>query len=207
MLTSPLAIASKVINTTASKQELVRYHDTGQYMKEINSVMNDAISYLNMRLQHRDPGGRIPTLVLDIDETSLSNYAILKKLNFQGTPHDKIKAQNEANDPAITPTLRLYRFAKANHVAVFFITGRYESQRHATVKNLEKAGYHHWNGLFLRNKAYAHAPAAIYKTAVRKQLSELGYNIILNIGDQYSDLRGGYAEKTFKLPDPYYFIP
>jgi len=27
------------------------------------------------------------------------------------------------------------------------------------------------------------------------------------MGDQESDLRGGYAEKTFKLPNPVYFLP
>jgi len=34
-----------------------------------------------------------------------------------------------------------------------------------------------------------------------------GYTIIANIGDQYSDLVGGYAEGEFKLPDPMYYIP
>jgi hypothetical protein len=29
----------------------------------------------------------------------------------------------------------------------------------------------------------------------------------LGMGDQESDLRGGYAEKTFKLPNPVYFLP
>jgi len=28
--------------------------------------------------------------------------------------------------------------------------------------------------------------------------------IIANIGDQESDLAGGFAEKTFKLPNPFY---
>ena len=31
-----------------------------------------------------------------------------------------------------------------------------------------------------------------------------GYTIIANLGDQESDLAGGYAEKTFKLPNPFY---
>jgi acid phosphatase len=28
--------------------------------------------------------------------------------------------------------------------------------------------------------------------------------IIANMGDQASDLAGGHAEKTFKLPNPFY---
>ena len=31
--------------------------------------------------------------------------------------------------------------------------------------------------------------------------------IIASVGDQWSDLDGGYAERVFKLPNPFYFIP
>jgi len=34
-----------------------------------------------------------------------------------------------------------------------------------------------------------------------------GYDILLTIGDQYSDLKGGYADKGFKLPNPMYYLP
>jgi len=30
----------------------------------------------------------------------------------------------------------------------------------------------------------------------------MGHSIIANMGDQMSDLDGGFAEKTFKLPTP-----
>ena len=30
---------------------------------------------------------------------------------------------------------------------------------------------------------------------------------VVNLGDQRSDLEGGYAERTFKLPNPVYFLP
>ena len=44
-------------------------------------------------------------------------------------------------------------------------------------------------------------------TPERKKLVDQGYTIIVNIGDQMSDLDGGFAERTFKLPNPFYFIP
>ena len=34
-----------------------------------------------------------------------------------------------------------------------------------------------------------------------------GFTIILSVGDQESDLKGGYAERTFKLPNPVYYLP
>ena len=46
-----------------------------------------------------------------------------------------------------------------------------------------------------------------FKTSVRKEIAEKGYAIIADIGDEYSDLVGGYAEGKFKLPDPMYYIP
>ena len=39
------------------------------------------------------------------------------------------------------------------------------------------------------------------------KLTEAGYTIVLSMGDQQSDLDGGYAERTFKLPNPVYFLP
>ena len=36
------------------------------------------------------------------------------------------------------------------------------------------------------------------------RLEAEGYTIIGNIGDQLSDLEGGHAERTFKLPNPFY---
>jgi hypothetical protein len=45
-----------------------------------------------------------------------------------------------------------------------------------------------------------------YKSGTRKHIESLGYDIVANFGDQYSDLDGGYADKTFKLPNPTYFV-
>ncbi len=46
-----------------------------------------------------------------------------------------------------------------------------------------------------------------YKSATRAHIESLGYNIVANFGDQFSDLKGGFADKTFKLPNPNYFLP
>ncbi len=46
-----------------------------------------------------------------------------------------------------------------------------------------------------------------YKSATRKHIESLGYDIVANFGDQFSDLKGGAADKTFKMPNPNYFLP
>ena len=30
---------------------------------------------------------------------------------------------------------------------------------------------------------------------------------MLNVGDQWSDLQGGYADRVLKLPNPTYYLP
>jgi acid phosphatase len=49
--------------------------------------------------------------------------------------------------------------------------------------------------------------AADYKTPHREAIEAMGYTIVANVGDQPSDLAGGHAEQTFKLPNPFYRIP
>jgi hypothetical protein len=50
-------------------------------------------------------------------------------------------------------------------------------------------------------------PARVFKSQDRHQIEEEGYRIILNIGDQASDLAGCCTERVFKLPNPFYTVP
>jgi predicted secreted acid phosphatase len=46
-----------------------------------------------------------------------------------------------------------------------------------------------------------------YKSGTRAYIESLGYDIVANFGDQFSDLKGGFADRTFKMPNPNYFLP
>ena len=46
-----------------------------------------------------------------------------------------------------------------------------------------------------------------YKSGTRAHIASMGSNIVLNLGDQFSDLEGGYAERPVKLPNPMYYLP
>ncbi len=46
-----------------------------------------------------------------------------------------------------------------------------------------------------------------YKSATRAHIESLGYDIVANFGDQFSDLKGGSADRVFKMPNPNYFLP
>jgi HAD superfamily, subfamily IIIB (Acid phosphatase) len=48
---------------------------------------------------------------------------------------------------------------------------------------------------------------AEFKSSARRRIADQGYRIILNVGDQLSDLSGEPAsELSVKLPNPLYFI-
>jgi acid phosphatase len=80
------------------------------------------------------------------------------------------------------------------------------AQRRVTIENLEREGYHDWAGLTLK-PAGSTLTTVAYKSGARAAIEEQGYRIIANIGDQYSDLAGGHADRAFKVPNPFSFLP
>lgn len=195
-------------NLTLLKTEVVAYHDSGEYQKELAQKMAQARDYIDQRIaaNARNQHPEKLAIVLDIDETSLSNYDNILARDFSSNPKRIHRDILAANAPAIEPTLALYQDALKHHVAVFFVTGRVSSEYEATNKNLQSAGYRHWSGLYVQPDNYKQTSIVPFKAGVRASITKMGYTVIASIGDQNSDLAGGYAEKTFKLPNPYYHI-
>jgi acid phosphatase len=206
----PYLGATAPYNAGALVPALTAFHDSGVYDREIAQI--DAIAdrwvrgrgrssgtaaraarvarrdRYGDRRNGRNRGSSRMAVVLDIDETSLSNYSA-----------------NEAGK-AIAPTLQVFNDARARGIAIFFVTGRPETQRQVTVENLEREGFHNWQGLTLKPVGSTLTTVA-YKSAARAAVEQLGFRIIANIGDQYSDLAGGHADRAFKIPNPFYFLP
>ncbi len=101
----------------------------------------------------------------------------------------------------------MFNTAKQRGVTVFFITGRHESWRAATEQNLQAVGYTGYERLFMEPTGAHYASAVDFKAPQRAQIEAQGYTIIANIGDQPSDLAGGFSQQTYLLPNPFYRIP
>ena len=195
------------------KQDLLHYHASGDYARDLAAVAGAAARHL----EEVDPGGARPAIVLDIDETALSNWPYLVANDVGRIMHGPcdlpqgpcgwVPWAEMAEAAPIDPTLAVARLAEARGMALFLITGRPESQRSATERNLRAAGYPEWAGLYMEPDGATFASAADFKAPKRREIVAQGYRIVLNMGDQLSDLEGGYAERTFKLPNPYYWIP
>jgi hypothetical protein len=203
---------------------LRNFHDSGVYDTELAQIDRIAEKAVLRRVHkgdfrsrkgrfHNGHGraraahfhGKKLALVLDIDETSLSNYNAIQLDNFTfGT-----NSQREAIDQTgvkIQPTLDLFNLAKQNGVAVFFITGRRENTRAPTESNLRREGFDGWQQLFLKPDASTETTVQ-YKSGARANIEQQGYRIVANVGDQYSDLAGGHEDIGFKLANPFYFLP
>lgn len=195
----------RFVNLTVSKDELRVYHDSGEYMAAFESVADRAMRAIEERVRRSRPGERL-ALVLDIDETSLSNWPYLERYDFARNAALFGSWARQSACPALPPTLRLYRTARRLGVAVFFITGRREPLRTATAANLQRQGFGSYAGLDLRPLDDHESSVVPFKSSRRREIESRGYTIVLNLGDQWSDLEGGNAEETFKLPNPFYLI-
>ena len=62
-------------------------------------------------------------------------------------------------------------------------------------------------GPFIHATPAASCPTIQYKSGTRAYIESQGYDIVADFGDQFSDLEGGFADKTFKMPNPNYYLP
>jgi predicted secreted acid phosphatase len=205
-------VPAGVPNLYDTQRLVAEYIAGGRYDEDVAKVVAGARAWLDERAKTAAK----PAIVLDIDETSLSNWPAYRlngwvritngACDLQQGPCGLRAWQARGQSKAIAPTLSLARHARELGVAVFFITGRSSSLREATERNLREQGYE-WTGVILQPEGATFASAADFKAPERRKLTEQGYTIMLSLGDQQSDLTGGYTERTFKLPNPVYYLP
>lgn len=211
--TTPAQQSAIPANLGLLKRELVVFYESGAYERAFAAAAEEARAWILLRA----PQVERPAIVLDIDETALSNWPQMRANDFgyftdgpcdalPRGPCGAIAWENSGRAEALAPTLALYQAARAAGVTVFFITGRHEAQREGTERNLREAGYTEFGALTLRAPG-PRQPTAQYKSAARAAIEAQGYTIIANLGDQPNDLEGGYAERTFLMPNPFYAVP
>ncbi len=208
----------------------------GNYAKEASSVAADGARWLGTGWRGMATSGT-KAIVLDVDDTTLAtwNYEIFS--NWAYNPTTNATYVNGQLFPAVPGMVDMVKKAAAEGYAIIWITGRPASQEAATLGNLTAdgtgvdAGYPApttlkggEDGLFTK-PAIADYPDYLktacadeiaagkscttvhYKSATRAHIESLGYDIVADFGDQFSDYTGGYADRFFKMPNPNYFLP
>ena len=231
------------------------------YAREARDTADQSDHWLNARrhVPHR-------AVVLDVDDTTLTtwNYELYSNWDFNPTTNGVfVGLTNGAFTGNMFPPtpgmLDLASHAKALGYAIFWITGRGDSQHPATIANLVNdgaaglpnidnvtlngqtipevdagyvvptpidTGHGFTDGLFTKPPIGSYpayldtpefcgpfidrgvsCPTIQYKSGTRAYIESQGYDIVGDFGDQFSDLEGGFANKTFKMPNPNYYLP
>ena len=203
-LLAPLP-AAQPRNLSQAKDEVYLYINSGKYGRDLTKVAVKAGKYVAKRAAKPLKEGEKRAIVFDIDETTLTNLSHITAHDFGYVPTVWKNWVASGQARAIIPVQLVYDVAVRNNVEVFFITARGESERAATERNLRQVGYATWTKIYFKADG-SELPSRAFKTGVRRQITADGYTIIANFGDQHSDLDGGFAERAFKLPNPFYIV-
>ncbi|WP_327316988.1 HAD family acid phosphatase [Streptomyces sp. NBC_01235] len=170
---------STVSTASAAAAEDVDY---ATWQQDCQAVMDQALPTLKQRIAGAKPGEK-QAIVFDIDNTTLET-------DF-GFSYPQ---------PANKPVLDVAKYAQEHGVSLFFVTARPGIISGVTDYNLKYVGYQ-VSGLYVRGFLDLFKDVAAYKTAQRVDIESKGYTIIANVGNSATDLSGGHAETTYKLPD------
>jgi hypothetical protein len=210
------------------------FADNSNYAKEARGVAADGARWLQRA--DGNPN-KPQAIVLDVDDTTLAtwNYEVFSNWAFNPTTNGTFVTDQRF--PPVPGMVDMVNEAAGEGYAIIFLTGRPSAQEAATLGNLTSdgigvdAGYpaptalnDGEDGLFTK-PAIADYPPYLqdacaeeiaagkacttihYKSATRAHIESLGYHIVADFGDQFSDLKGGHAARTFKMPNPNYFLP
>ena len=228
---TPTATVDPVPNSVDGKDTALHVASpTSAYAKEVARLEKSAAGYLGQgHVSGHDQRSKASTgskaILLDVDDTSLNTYNYEIYSNFAYNPSTNGSFVDAAAFPAVFGMPDLAASAQKAGYTVFFLTGRPESQRPGTETNLRSTGFPvtgtpvgaNPDNVFLKDVNHAWTTCDTtgdkvcstieVKSETRKYIESLGYDIKANFGDQFSDLSGGYADKTFKLPNPMYYLP
>ena len=214
---------SSIENLGLVKNKIEAYYgDDGDHQPSADSAYARDAKRVERRLQrwlrvgrHHHQDGK-KALVLDVDDTVLSNYTYEASHDFGYDPATNAECVEAKCFPAVFGMPKLVAWAAAHGYDVFFVTGRPHDQQQATLDNLAEQGFDAPTGIFTKVKSAPYPPYLTcapncstieYKSGTRAHIESMGYTIVANAGDQYSDLKGGHAQRTFKMPNPMYYLP
>jgi predicted secreted acid phosphatase len=176
-----------------------------------------------------------PAVVFDADDTTLWTYDLedgVMKFVFNPTTQGTWVTGHLF--PAVPGMIGVVKAAAAAGCTVFGLTGRGDSQQADTIANLTEKGYvdaaskplftaaHYFTkGTVTVSNSNASIPTQPwvdcgsdnacstieYKSGTRAHIQSLGFDVVGNFGDQYSDLIGEHADHAYKLPNATYYLP
>jgi len=193
--------SQKLPNLDLIKIEIASYYESGSYDKEVDEVITNAIKeFESVKVEDSS------VVIFDIDETALSNYEIMKDIDFGYVPEIWDEWIEKASAPAIHGVKNLYDYLTGKEIRIIFLSGRKDYNYDGTFRNLNAAAYNKFDTLIVRMKDEYSLGAVDFKSRKREELTAKGYKIIGTVGDQWSDLEGSYHGIQVKIPNYIYYI-
>lgn len=189
------------LNLTIAKERVEQYYECGQYDRDLDSITSRAIKHFE-----KISASNKATVIFDIDDTVLQDYADEKAISFGYIPKLSHEWILRADAPAIPQVKKFYDYLVKRGFRIVFLTGRKHDEYDASIKNLKDQGFTQFDKLIVRQPEEAKLTAQVYKTTHRIQLTKEGYCIVGCVGDQWSDLKGKFAGYPIKLPNVRYLI-
>jgi acid phosphatase len=189
----------KPLNLTTAKDLVKQYYEGGQFDKELDEIIADAKKkFSKVEVKQNS------AIIFDIDDTALLNYEASKKMGFGYVKSMVDEWVSSAQVPAIPQVKDLYDYLLQRDVKIIFLTGRFSDEYDYTYENLINGGFAAFDTLIVRRPEEQKLPAVEFKSNLRTALTNKGYDIIGNIGDQWTDLDGPYSGIKVKIPNYIY---
>lgn len=193
--------SDQIMNLRQAKDIVKEYYESGQYNKEMLEVIDNAKKKFDV-IEVKNNF----VVIFDVDETALNNYGLAKMMDFGYVYEMNKKWNEELKAPAIKETQEFYFYLLKRGFKTIFLTGRNSAEYEITYRNLVQDGYYGFDTLITQNKANQELKSEEFKSKIRKELTEHGYEIIGTVGDQWTDLNGPFSGIQVKLPNYLYEI-
>jgi acid phosphatase len=189
----------ELLNLTTAKDLVKNYYEGGQYDKELDEIVADAKKKFS-KVEVKSNSA----VIFDIDDTALLNYNASKMMGFGYVKSMVDDWVSSAEVPAIPQVKDLYDYLLQRDVKIIFLTGRFHDEYDYSFQNLVNEGFTTFDTLIVRRAEEQKLPAVEFKSDVRTALTQQGYDIIGNVGDQWTDLDGPYSGIKVKIPNYLY---
>lgn len=189
----------ELLNLTTAKELVKQYYEGGQYDKELDEVIAFAKKqFHNVKIMPNS------AVIFDVDDTALLNYEGSKRMGYGYVKSMIDEWVSSEQVPAIPQVKDLYEYLLKRSVKIIFLTGRFHDEYDYTFQNLINEGFNTFDTLIMRGPEEQNIPALEFKSKVRTTLTKQGYEIIGNVGDQWTDLDGPYSGIKVKIPNYLY---
>lgn len=189
----------ELLNLTTAKDHIKQYYEGGQYDKELDEIVSNAKKEFS-KVEVKSNSA----IIFDVDDTVLLNYEGSKKMGYGYVKIMVDEWVSSAQVPAIPQVKELYDYLLQKNVKIIFLTGRFHDEYEYTFQNLINEGFTTFDTLIVRRAEEQKLPAIEFKSNVRTALTQQGYEIIGNVGDQWTDLKGPYSGIKIKIPNYLY---